>query len=258
MQRNGCLPGFSLWGKIGWVCFHAATPLEKPHSVGAGGGVDGEAEELVLQVFFGGTFGTGRTAGGRGDNGEDLEFGDGCSGDVDALRVGASVRRGEEEAVVFGEGIEERPVGGCEAFEEIAGAEGKAEPEALGAGTGEEGPAGEALGVDGVGEVEVADVADGLDVVDWQGDNATREIEEADRTIAREGGLGQVAGEYVCCKAAYEDFFRRIGHGLGAVRRRSDDHLAMVWLWPGAIVAWDGWRRYEKGANRLVKAATPC
>jgi hypothetical protein len=101
-------------------------------------------------------------AGGGGDDGEQVELGDGGAGDVEALGVGAGVGRGEEEAGVVDQGVEEGAVGGGEAFEEVAGAEGEAEPEALAARTGEEGAAGEALGVDGVREVEVADVADGL------------------------------------------------------------------------------------------------
>ena len=67
----------------------------------------------------------------------------------------------------------------------VAGAEGQAEPEAFGAGAGEEGAAGEALGVGGVGEVEVADVADVLDVVEEEGDDAAGEVEQVDRARLR-------------------------------------------------------------------------
>ena len=73
-------------------------------------------EELVLEVFLGGAIGCSSAAGGGGDDGEELEFGDGCSRDVEALGVGAGVGRGEEEAVVVGECVEEGAVGGCEAL----------------------------------------------------------------------------------------------------------------------------------------------
>src|ERR1035437_4158265 len=131
----------------------------------AGVGVEGEVEEFVLEVFFGGAIGDGRTAGGGGDDGEQVDVGEGGAGDVEALSVGAGVGRGEEEAGVVDEGVEQGAIGGGEAFEEVAGTDGEAEPEALAALTGEEGAAGEALGVDWVREVEVADVADELDVV---------------------------------------------------------------------------------------------
>ncbi len=108
----------------------------------------------------------------------------------------------------------EGDVGGGEAFEEVAGAEGQAEPEAFGAGAGEEGAAGEAFGVDGVGEVEVADVADVLDVVEKKGDDAAAEIEEVDGAVADEAGEGQVAGEGFSGEAADDDLFVGGRHGL--------------------------------------------
>ena len=162
-------------------------------------------EEIVLEVFSGG--GEGLAAGGGGDDGEELDIGEGGAGDVYALGVGAGVGRGEEEAVVIGECVEEGAVGGSEALDEVARLEGEAEPEALGAGTGEKGAAGEALGVDRVGEVEVADVAYGLDVLERQGDESAGEVEEVDCVVAHEGGLGQVARECVTGESADEDLF---------------------------------------------------
>jgi hypothetical protein len=147
-------------------------------SIGAGGGVEGQVKELALDVF--GWGGAGLTAGGGGDDGEELEIGEGGAGNIEALGVGTSVGRGEEEAVVVGEGVEEGAVGGGEALQKIARLEGEAEPEALGAGTCEEGAAGEALGVDGVREVEIADVAYGLDIVERQRDESSGEIEKVD------------------------------------------------------------------------------
>ncbi len=124
-----------------------------------------------------------------------MKFGDGGAGDEDALGVGAGVGWGELEAGVVDEVIGEGDVGGGEAFEQVAGAEGEAEPEAFGAGPGEEGAAGEALGVGGVVEVEVADVADVLYVVEGKGDDSAAEVEQIDGVVADEAGERQVAGE---------------------------------------------------------------
>jgi hypothetical protein len=84
------------------------------------------------------------------------------------------------EAGVLDEVVDEGDVDGGQAFEEVAGAEGHAEPEAFGSGFGEEGAAAEALGIDRVVEVEVADVAYVLDVVEKKGDDAAGEVEEVD------------------------------------------------------------------------------
>ena len=98
-------------------------------------------------------------------------------------------------------------------------AEGKAQPEALGARTGEEGVAGEALGVGWVVEVEVANVADVLDLGEWDGGDAAGEIEEVDDTVsvrgagADEAGQGEIAREGVSEKAANDDLFVRRRHG---------------------------------------------
>jgi hypothetical protein len=154
-------------------------------------------EEFVLEVFFGGAIGDGRTAGGGGDDGEQVDVGEGGTGDVEALSVGAGVGRGEEEAGVVDEGVEQGAIGGGEAFEEVSSAEGEAEPEAFGAGAGEEDAAGETLGVDRVGEVEFANVADGFDVGERQGKDAAAEVEEVERVIADEGGGREVAVEGV-------------------------------------------------------------
>lgn len=62
----------------------------------------------------------------------------------------------------------------------VASEKGEPEPEAFGAGTCEEGAAGEAFGVGGVGEVEVADVGDGADGGEGDWDDAAFEVEERD------------------------------------------------------------------------------
>jgi hypothetical protein len=121
-------------------------------------------EELVLDGFGGG--GAWLAAGGGCDDGEQLKLGERSTGDVEALGVGAGVWRGKKEAVVVGEGIEEGAVRRGQTLHEIACTERETQPKALRARTGEEGAAGEALRVDGIGEVEIADVANNLDVVE--------------------------------------------------------------------------------------------
>ena len=212
--------------------------------VGAGAGIEGEVEELVLKAFLGGGGGERRAAGRSGDDREQLQLGEGDAGDVEALGVGAGVGGGEEEAGVFDQGVEQGEVCGGDAFELVAGAEGEAEPEAFGAGAGEEGAAGEALGVGGVREVEVADVADGLDVVEGQGDDAAGEVEEIERAGVDEGGVREIAGEGVSGEAAHDDLFARGGHGGRA---------GLGGLSHGA-----GGVRHEKGAGWVVKTATAC
>ena len=166
--------------------------------------------------------------------------------DVDALGVGAGVGRGEMEAGVVDEVVEEGDVDGGEAFELIGlrdGAKGEAEPEAFGAGTGEEGAAGEALGVDGVVEVEVADVADVLDVVEKNGDDVAAEVEQVDAgwaAVADKAGERQVAGEGFSGEAADDDLF---------VGRKT-------WVW--RIVARARAERSEKGAERVANSSSMC
>ena len=151
-----------------------------------------------------------------------MQLGDGGAGDVDALGVGARVGRGEVESGVVDEVVGEGDIGGGEAFEDVACAEGEAEPETLGARTGEEGAAGEAFGVEGVVEVEVADVADVLYVLEEEGDNPAGEVEQVEGAfggfVENEGGEGQVAGESVSGVTAYDDLLVRGGHSLADCR----------------------------------------
>ena len=137
-------------------------------------------EKLVLKAFLGGTVGGGGAAGGRGDDGEKLDLGEGGAWDVEALGVGAGIGRGEEEAGIVDQGIEQGAVAGRQALQQVSGAERQAEPEALSAGPGEEGAAHKALGVLGVGEVEFPDVADGFDVAEWQRKDAAGEVEQVE------------------------------------------------------------------------------
>jgi hypothetical protein len=130
------------------------------------------------------------------------------------------------EAGVVEDVVEEADVGGGEAFEEVAGAEGHAEPEAFGAGAGQKGAAGEAFGVNGIGEVEVADVAYVFYVIDKKWDNAAAEIEEVKGvlggSVAHKAGQRQVAGKGFASEAAYDDFFVGGGHGTRGLSHGSD------------------------------------
>jgi len=170
-------------------------------------------EEFVLEALLGGAVGRGGAARRRGDDGEEVEVGEGGAGNVEALGVGAGVGWGEEEAGVVDQGVDERAVGWGEAFKEVSGAEGEAEPEAFGTGTREEYAADEALGVDGIREVEVADVADGLDIGEGQGEDAAAEVEQVEGVIANEGGCGEIAGKGVSGESPDDDLFARVGHG---------------------------------------------
>ena len=191
---------------------------------------NGRWEEFALKAFFGGAIRNGGAPGGSGDDGEQVELRDGGAGDIESLGVRAGVRRGEEEAGVVDEGVKQSEVGGREAFEQVAGAEGEAEPEAFGAGAGEEAAAGEALGVLRVGEVEVANVADGLDVVEGQGEDAAGEVEEVDRVVANDGAVGQIAGKVSPEKRMTITFLRefdmrsgrwgRLSHGAKRASRK--------------------------------------
>jgi hypothetical protein len=162
LRKKGCLADFSHWEECRSQFLYTETTSDIA-LIWAGGGIERQVEELILDGF--GWRGAGLAAGGGGDDGEELDLGEGGAGNVEALGVGAGVGRGEEETIVVGEGVEKGTVGGGEAFKQVPGAKGEAQPESLRSGTGEKGAAGEALGIDRVGEVEVADVTNGFDVV---------------------------------------------------------------------------------------------
>lgn len=175
--------------------------------VGARVGVEREVEELVLEGFFGWAFGEGLFLGGRGDDRYELELSDGGARDEQALGVGASVWWDEKEAGVFQSSVEEREVGWGEALELVAGPKGQTDPEAFGAGPSEEGAAGQALGVDGVGEVEVADEADVLDVIEGERQDSASEVEQLHSTGVHESSAGKVSGHGIAREAPNQDLF---------------------------------------------------
>ena len=115
--------------------------------------------------------------------------------------------------------------------------------------------AGQALGVDLVGEVEVADVADDLDVIEGQGDDVAAEVEQIDQAGADKAGGGEVAGKDVAEEAADENFFSRVGWGAGHGLQTAP---------PCRLRRRQGWRTrhcrtaratgHEKGANSAGRA----
>ncbi len=135
--------------------------------------------------------GSGLLTGGGGDDRDELQFGDGGSGDVDSLGVGPDVGRNEEEAGVFEHVVEQCGIERGETLELFGfggrsgglAAKGEAQPEALGAGTRKEGPAREALRIGRVVQVEVADVADVLDLSERDGGDAARKVKQVDNPI---------------------------------------------------------------------------
>ena len=98
--------------------------------------------------------GCSRFAAGYADYAENDEFGQGGSGDVDAVGVGVEIGRSELQAAV----LEREKIVGDDALEAVAIAEAEAYPEAVEFGAAEEGFA---LHVDIL--LEVADEIDGAD-----------------------------------------------------------------------------------------------
>jgi hypothetical protein len=189
--------------------------------VRAARGRDQVVEEILLQGRNGGGR-EGFAAGGGGDDGEELEFGEGGAGDVDTLGVGAGVGRGEMEADVVDQVVEKGDVRGSEAFQEVSGAKGHAEPESLGARPGKEGTSGKAFGVDSIVEIELADITDVFDVVEKKGNDSSGKVEQVDRAIADEGCEGQVPRESFAGEATDDHLFvggghrsRGLSHGRG-------------------------------------------
>ena len=147
-----------------------------------------------------------------------MQLDDGGSGDVDSLGVGAGIGRGQEEAGVRDDVVEEGDVDGGQTLELVFGsvwaAEAEAEPEALGAWARQERSAGEPFGVEGVGEIEVADVADVLYIAERKDDDSAAEIKEVDDLVVDEGRDGQIAGKGLSCESAHDNLFAGRGHSL--------------------------------------------
>ena len=97
-------------------------------------------------------------AAGYADYTEDGEFGEGRSGDVDAVGVGVEIGRSELQATV----LEGEKIVGDDTFEAVAIAEAEAHPKAVELGAAEEGFA---LHIDIL--LEVTDEIDGTDFAEW-------------------------------------------------------------------------------------------
>jgi hypothetical protein len=174
--------------------------------------IDRKVEQLVLERVFGGLRREGLAARWAGDDGEELELCDGGAGDVEALCIGTGIGRGEKESIVVDERVEKGPIGGRETFEDVSAAEGDADPEALGSWASKKGLAGQAFGVGGVGEVEVANIADQLDVVEGKGDDSSAKVEKVDGRLMDEASVGKVSGKAIAGVTSHEDFFAGTGH----------------------------------------------
>ena len=166
-----------------------------------------------------------------------MEVGKCGARDVDTLGVGAGVRGGEKETGVVEYVVKEADIRRSETFEEFARTEDHAEPETFGARAGEEGAAGEAFGVDIIGEVEVAYIADVFDVADKKWNDSTVEIEQAETFIVDKVGDREIAREGFAGETAYDDLFVGGGHG--------EDYCS------GGLSHGVGGRN-EKGAERVV------
>ena len=106
---------------------------------------------------------------------------------------------------------------GGEALEQIGVvAEGKSNPETVAARPGEKGPAEEAFRIAGVAQVEVAYVADGLDLDEREGVEPSFEIEEGDASSFDESAGSKVTMPEVSLKAPEDYLFLRTGHWAGA------------------------------------------
>ena len=187
--------------------------------VGAGVGRQGDVEKVFLEGWKRGR--RNRFAAGWGcDYGQQNELGDGGAWYVDALGVGAGVGRSEKDSGIVEHIVEDGNVYRSKALELVGliggGAEGQAKPKPFGSGTGQEGAADETFGIGGVAEVEVANVADVLDIIERKGDDVTGEIEEVDCAsrgwVPNKTGGGQVAGKSVSDEAAHDYLFAGGGH----------------------------------------------
>ena len=205
-----------------------------PRLVGAGGGWGGSLEEALLKFLAKllSVLGRHGFSGGRGDDGEKLEVGDGGSRDEDALRVGPDIGRGDAKAGILDEGVNEGETGVGEAFEEVRGGigpllrssvspgigctEDKSHPQAFISGPGKEGPPRQALRVDGVAKVEISHKADRFYGGERDFLNAPGEIEKVNylRRLgpANETKQRKISGQDVSGEAANKDFLAGVRH----------------------------------------------
>jgi len=162
------------------------------------------------RFLSGGSFGRGRLFALCADESDDLELRDGGGRDPDALGIGADVGRGEEQALA---GDEAEVVGG-EALDSIAIGKAEADEQTFCARASNKGLANQAFRVGGLAGVEVANIADPLEVGGGKLDYFAVEGQQFDRALLEEAGRGQVSGDPFLGKAAGDGFFSAAGHGL--------------------------------------------
>lgn len=144
------------------------------------------------------------------DEGGDLKLRDGGGRDPDALGVGANVGRGEKEPLA---GNEAEVVGG-ESLDSVSVGEAEPDEQALGAGASGKGLANQALRVGGLAGIEVANVANPLEVGGWKLDGFAVESQKFYRALLEKAGWRQVSGDPFLGEAAGDGFFAAAGHGL--------------------------------------------
>ena len=145
-------------------------------------------------------------AAGGADYGENRQRLQGGAGHEDALGVRTLVGRVDEIAFrqVLGQ------IGGHQAFEDFVVFEAQADPQALGAGAGSEGLAGERFGV-----AELAHEVDAFDLAQIHGDHVAGGVKQFEFALVDELGGRDIAGDGIAVHLADDDFLVGRGHGLG-------------------------------------------
>jgi hypothetical protein len=175
-----------------------------------------------LERGQGGRGGERLFARGGGYDGDELEFVDGGSRDVNSLGVGAGVGRGQKEPSICDEIVQKGDVDWGQALELVLGAicsaKSQTEPEAFGAGASEEGASDEPFGVERVRQIEVADVADVFYIAESKSDNPPTEIKEIDGLVVDKSRSRQITGKGFSCESSHDDLFAGRGHVLADCR----------------------------------------
>ena len=218
-------------------CFLFPTPYSLLPSVGAGIGRDEVVEEVFLEGGDGGRgerFATRRSC----NDGKQLKLRKRGTWNIDTLRVGSCIGRGEMEARVVHHVVEKGNIGRSKPFKDVSAPKSHPQPKSFGARTGKERAPGKALRVHRIVEVEVANVADVLDVIENKRDDPSGEVEEIDRPVAYEGRERQIPGKCFASGAADDDLFVGGGHGVSR------------------IVAWKRWEQRKRCRNGSQFATT--
>ena len=143
------------------------------------------------------------------------------------------------EARVVHHVVENGNIGRSKPFKDVSAPKSHPQPKSFGARTGKERAPGKALRVHRIVEVEVANVADVLDVIENKRDDPSGEVEEIDRPVAYEGRERQIPGKCFASGAADDDLFVGRGHGAPGLSHGRD-------------------RSSEKGASPVVNTLMLC